>query len=74
VRRKTIPEPAGAGSNRMFTGAPLWRPIPENSITDAMVFSKWSGSTNQYSWLAMSRKVIDYLGLEKFWCVKSDTN
>ena len=21
----------------MFTGAPLWRPIPENSITDAMV-------------------------------------
>src|ERR1700740_1564960 len=41
------PDPAGAGSSRIFTGAPLCKPIPHNSITEPMVCSKCPGSTDR---------------------------
>ncbi len=39
VRRKTIPEPAGAGTTHIETSAPLCKPTPRNSISDRIVCS-----------------------------------
>jgi hypothetical protein len=41
VRRKTMPEPAGAGTRRMETGAPECRPMPRRSMEERMVCSGW---------------------------------
>ena len=40
MRLNTIPDPAGAGTNRIETGAPLCKPTPLNSISDRIVRSK----------------------------------
>ena len=41
VRRKTMPEPAGAGMRRRVTSAPEWRPMPLKSSGEWMVCSNW---------------------------------
>ena len=42
-----MPDPAGAGSRRMVTGAPEWSPTPVNSMGAAIVCSKCAGFANK---------------------------
>lgn len=52
-RRKTMPEPAGAGMRRIVTPAPECRPIPRKSSVELMVCSNWRLVSN--GWLGEKR-------------------
>ena len=51
TRRKTMPEPSGAGCSSRWIDLPVWMPTPETATGREMVFWEKSGWRGSWRWL-----------------------
>ena len=65
-RRKTMPEPAGAGMRRMETAAPECRPTPLKSREEWIVCSSWGEVASRESRSITADEGIPRVA--KCWC------